>query len=134
MIGLDTNVIVRYVAQDDRAQSAAATRVMERQLTADSPGYLSLVALAEVIWVLVSAYGANRPMIERVVEGLLGAPQLRVQEAEAVWLALLEYREANFKADFSDALIARLGALAGCAQTITLDRTAAKHAGFVLLR
>ena len=132
MIGLDTNVLVRYLAQDDRAQAALATRLMERELTNESPGYVSLVTLAEVIWVMISLYAADRATVVRVVESLLGAPQLRLQEAEATWLALLEYRDSQ--ADFSDALIARLNAAAGCPHTLTFDRHAARHPGFRLLK
>jgi predicted nucleic-acid-binding protein len=133
LIGLDTNVIVRYVAQDDRAQALAATRLLEHELTAGNPGYLSLVALAEVVWVMVAAYGADRPTVTTVVEGLLSAPHIRVQEAESAWLALLDFREPGAKNDFSDALIGRLGSRAGCSSTVTFDRGAAKHAGFKLL-
>jgi predicted nucleic-acid-binding protein len=134
LIGLDTYVLVRYVAQDDRTQSAVATRLLERELTPDDPGYISLVTLAEVVWVLVSVYGADRPTVLRVLEGLLGAPQLRVQDAEAAWLAVLDYREDTFKADFSDALIARLALAQGCRHTATFDRVAARQPGFQLLR
>ena len=132
MIGLDTNVVVRYVAQDDRAQAAAATRLLEHELTTENPGYLSLVALAEVVWVMVAAYGADRQVVAQVVEGLLSAPHIRVQEAESVWLALLDFREPASKSDFSDALIVRLGSRAGCTRAVTFDRRAAKHAGFEL--
>lgn len=133
MIGLDTNVIVRYIAQDDRAQAAAATRLLEHELSAGNPGYLSLVALAEVVWVMVAVYGADRPTVATVVEGLLSATHIRVQEAESVWLALLDFREPGSKGDFSDALIGRLGSRAGCSRTVTFDRAAARHAGFELL-
>ena len=52
MIGLDTNVIVRYVVQDDPRQSAAATRLMEKTLSAENPGFVAVVTLCEVAWVL----------------------------------------------------------------------------------
>lgn len=133
MIGLDTNVVVRYLAQDDRAQAAAATRLLEHDLTAQNPGYLSLVALVEVVWVMVAAYGADRQTVATAVEGLISAPHVRIQDAESVWLALLDFCEPGSKADFSDALILRLGSRAGCSSTVTFDRRAAKHAGFELL-
>ena len=95
-------------------QAAATRRLLDRELTPEIPGYLSLVLLAEVVRVLVPVYHAKRGTVVRVVKGLLGALQLRVQEAEAVCLAMLDYCEAAFKADFSDALIARLGTLNGC--------------------
>ncbi|MBV6416479.1 MAG: hypothetical protein CMLOHMNK_01058 [Steroidobacteraceae bacterium] len=133
MIGLDTNVVVRYLAQDDRTQSAAATRVLERELTPEAPGYICLVTLAEVVWVMTSLYGADRSAVARAVEGLVTAAQLRVQNAEAVWVALQDYRDST--ADFSDALIATLCKSAGCEHTVTFDRAAAaRHPGFALLK
>lgn len=132
MIGLDTNIVVRYLAQDDRVQSALATRVLDHELTAEAPGFISLVTLAEVIWVMTSLYDADRAAVELAVEGLLSAAQLRVQDAEAVWLALQDYRDST--ADFSDALIATLGRNAGCEHTLTFDRAAARHPGFTLLK
>ena len=134
MIGLDTNVLVRYVTQDDRAQSAAATRLLEHELAPDRPGFISLVVLVELVWVLVGAYETPRATVARILEGLLGAPQLRVQEAEAAWLALLDYQEPRFRADFSDALVARLALAQGCEKTLTFDRAAARQEGFELLR
>lgn len=132
MIGLDTNIVVRYLAQDDRAQSAVATRLLERELAAETPGYICLVTLAEVVWVMTSLYSADRNAVVRAVEGLLSAAQLRIQNAEAVWLALQDYRDST--ADFSDALIATLGKGAGCEHTLTFDRAAARHPAFTLLK
>lgn len=132
MIGLDTNIVVRYLAQDDKGQSAAATRLLERELTAEAPGFVSLVALAETVWVMTSLYHADRTAVARAVEGLLSAAQLRLQDAEAVWLALQDYR--NSTADFSDALIATFARSAGCERTLTFDRAAARHPGFALLK
>lgn len=71
MIGLDSNVVVRYLAQDDARQAAVATRLIERDLTGREPGFLSLPALAEVVWVMVRCYDADRATVARVVERLL---------------------------------------------------------------
>jgi predicted nucleic-acid-binding protein len=132
LIGLDSNVVVRYLAQDDAPQAAAATRLIEQQLTDREPGYLSLPALAEVVWVMVRSYGADRATVQRVVEGLLSTPQLQIQDAEQVWRALQSY--AQGKADFSDALIGALASHAGCRCTKTFDTAASKEPGFELLR
>jgi len=132
VIGLDSNIIVRYIAQDDARQSAAATRLIEQELTGQRPGFISLPALAEVVWVMVRCYGARRPAVQRIVEVLLAAPQLRVQMAEQVWQALRTYSAG--KSDFSDALIAAIGLGSGCRVTRTFDVTAAREAGFELLR
>jgi predicted nucleic-acid-binding protein len=57
MIGLDTNIFVRYLAQDDPVQSPKASELIERQLTEENPGFLSVVVMTETVWVLDRAYG-----------------------------------------------------------------------------
>jgi predicted nucleic-acid-binding protein len=131
VIGLDTNVVVRYLTQDDTKQSPSATRLMEKALSADEPGFISLVVLAEIVWVLVSLYDADRAGVERVVSGLLTTEQLRIESAELVWRAKRRYEGS--KADFSDALIAECAVAAGCKRAVTFDRTAAAASGFDLL-
>lgn len=131
MIGLDTDVIVRYLTQDDPKQSPIATRLMEKTLSSDEPGFISLVVLAEVVWVLVSLYSVDRAGVADVVTGLLTTEQLRVESAELVWRAKRRY-EAS-KADFSAALVAECAVAAGCKRSVTFDRTAAATSGFELL-
>jgi predicted nucleic-acid-binding protein len=131
VIGLDTNVIVRYLAQDDDVQSPLATRLME-SLTSERPGFVSSVSLVETTWVLSRAYGASRDEIGAAVEGLLRAAELVVENSDAAYRALAIYRNSG-RAEFSDALIAQRCALAGAAATVTFDRRAAREAGMQLL-
>lgn len=131
MIGLDTNVIVRYLAQDDARQAAAATRLIEGSLSGEVRGFVSIVTLAEVVWVMASNYRAGRTTVADIVEGLLSAPQLAIERADVLWRALRSFRESQ--ADFSDAVIAELGREAGCSTTATFDRRAAAHPGFEAL-
>jgi predicted nucleic-acid-binding protein len=132
LIGLDTNVVVRYLVQDDAAQSAVATRLMERVLSATLPGLITSVTLCEIVWVLAECYGADRDRIESVIEGLLSSRQLVVEESEVVWNALRDWRGSN--ADFSDALIGRQVIARGGEKTVTFDRAAAKLPRFELLK
>lgn len=132
MIGLDTNVLVRYFAQDDAKQAKAASELIENQLGAEATGFISTVVLAELVWVLVRAYAASREEITDIVGGLLASPVLTVEHKGQVWHALREFRTTT--GDFSDYLIARVNAEAGCSATVTFDRRAAKIAGFELLR
>ncbi len=132
MIGLDTNVVVRYLAQDDVRQAATLTRLIEGSLSAEARGFISIVTLAEVVWVMSSSYGARWGSVADIVEGLLTAPQLMLERADILWRALKAYRES--KADFSDAVIAELGRDAGCSKTVTCDRHAGAHPGFEALR
>ena len=131
MTGLDTNVIVRYVAQDEPRQSAAATRLMEKTLSAESPGFVTLVSLCEIAWVLADCYRADRERIRAVIEGLLGTKQIVVESPELAWKALRAWRDST--ADFSDALIGEVAAARGAAKVVTFDKAAAKLPMFELL-
>jgi predicted nucleic-acid-binding protein len=130
VIGLDTNVLVRYLAQDDARQSPLATRQIE-SLTPGAPGHVSLVTLVELVWVLTGCYGSTREEIVTVLDALLRTQGLVVAQADTVWQALRLYRGG--KADFADCLIERCNAKTGCAETVTFDRAAAKHCGMRLL-
>ena len=130
MIGLDTNVLVRYIAQDDAAQSPKASTLIE-SLTVDEPGYVTQVALVEVVWVLSSLYAADRDQIAKVVEGLLRTKELSVEAAETVWKALRVF--SSSKADFADCLIERGCHDAHCEYTATFDAKAGKSASLRLL-
>jgi predicted nucleic-acid-binding protein len=129
--GLDTNVLVRYVMQDDPRQSPLATRLVE-SLTAEAPGFVSVVVLVELVWVLTGSYGLSRAQTATVLGTLLRSRELVVERAEWVSQALKRYSGAG--ADFADALIERLCSGAGCSSTVTFDAGAVKAAGMSLLR
>lgn len=130
MIGLDTNVLVRYVAQDDPEQSPKATRLIE-SLTASAPGFISVVSIVELVWVLSSCYGSSRGEIHQVLETLLRTRELVVAQADTVWKALRIFRDG--KADFADCLIERSANEAGCAYTASFDLGAVKNCGMKLV-
>jgi predicted nucleic-acid-binding protein len=129
--GLDTNVLVRYLTQDDATQAALANRLIEETLTADEPGFVSTVVLVELVWVLESGYGCDRAQISAVLERLLRAKPLVVEQAEVAWRAARLF--AGGKADFADCLIERAGHANACDCTITFDRLAARDAGMRML-
>lgn len=131
MIGLDTNVLVRYIAQDDRKQSPLATRLIETECTQEDPGFVSLVVLVELVWVSESCYDATRAQIAEILEKILSARQLVVQDAEIAWQALRIFESS--KADFADCLAVRLATAAGCDSIATFDRAAAR-AGMTLVK
>ncbi len=131
MIGVDTNVLVRYIAQDDPAQARRVTRLIENECSAAMPGYVSLVVLVELVWVSESCYGAARGEIADIVRRILTIRQLVVQEAETAWKALRAFEST--KADFADCLIERIAVAAGCSVVMTFDK-AAVGAGLTLLR
>ena len=130
MIGLDTNVLVRYLAQDDALQSGAATRTIER-LTSEAPGYISHIVLVELSWVLERCYGSSRADLATVIAGLLQTDVLVVADAATAWKALRLFQSG--KADFADCMVERTAATAGCEYTWTFDRKAARDGGMRLL-
>ncbi|HRP29221.1 MAG TPA: type II toxin-antitoxin system VapC family toxin [Burkholderiaceae bacterium] len=130
MTGLDTNVLVRYVMQDDARQSARATRLIE-SFSADEPGFVPLVAVLELAWVLAGSYGLGRGQVAAALEGLLRSKELVVDRADLVAQALGRFRDTG--ADFADALIERIAVAAGCPATMTFDAGAAKAAGMTLV-
>ena len=125
MIGLDTNVLLRYLAQDDRKQSARATEIIERRLTEQEPGFVSLVTVLEVVWVLRSLFKRSRQQIANDIEMLLAADTLEVQNEQEVYYAVVSLR--NGIGTFEDALIGALGVWRGCSATLTFDEGAAKR-------
>lgn len=129
MIGLDTNVVVRYLAQDDELQSGLANEVIDA-FTEAEPGFVSLVVLCETSWVLARAYGADRDAVAGVMQGLLESKELMVEHPDTVRRAV---RRMAGGADFADAVIAEVGSDATCEATVTFDRRAARSAGMRLL-
>lgn len=131
MIGLDTNILVRYLAQDDPVQSAKASDILERRLTLRNPGYVSVIAMVETVWVLDRAYGLPAQEIAAAVERMLQVEVLVIENEQEVFSAMVALKQGH--GSFADALIAGLGARAGCTRTLTFDRKATRLAGFQLV-
>ena len=130
MIGLDSNILIRYLAQDDPIQSRKATELIERRLTEDDPGFVSVVAMVETAWVLERAYGLAEDEIAAAIERTLQADVLVVENEQEVFTAMIALKER--RGSFADALIGALGVRAGCSRTLTFDRKALRLSGFAL--
>ena len=129
MIGFDTNVmIVRYLTQEDPVQSPKATELIERGLTEEEPGFVSVVAMAETAWVLERVYGRTAEEIAAVIERLLAVEVLVVESEQEVFTAMIAVKEG--RGAFADALIGALGARAGCSRTVTFDHKALRLTAF----
>ena len=131
MIGLDTNVLVRYMAQDDPIQSKIAADLIERRLTERDPGFISIVAMIETAWVLERVYGLSGAEIARAIERTLQTGVIVVESEQEIFTATVALREG--RGSSADALIAALGARAGCTATVTFDRRALRLSSFELL-
>lgn len=131
MIGLDTNILVRYLSQDDPVQSAKATEILERRLTEKNPGFVSVVAMVETVWVLDRAYSLTAQEIATAIERLLQVEVLVIENEQEVFTAMVALKQE--RGSFADALIAELGARVGCTRTLTFDRKATRLPGFELI-
>jgi predicted nucleic-acid-binding protein len=129
MIALDTNVLVRYLTQDDPAQAAAADEVVAG-LTADAPGFICREVIVELVWVLERRYRVPRPAIASALEALLAAAEIAVEAAGDVGTALFRYRDQGL--GFADQMIAAAGRRAGASKVVTFDRRAARIEGVEL--
>jgi predicted nucleic-acid-binding protein len=128
MIGLDANILVRYFTQDDPVQAAIATEFIEHRLSEEEPGFTSVVAMAETVWVLDRHYGFSREQIANAIETMLVTDVLIVEDESEVFTAMIALRQG--RGEFADALIGALCAKAGCSRILTFDQRALRLPGF----
>jgi predicted nucleic-acid-binding protein len=131
MIGIDTNLLLRLVVNDDERQSLAVERFIQQRSSADAPCYISNIVLVETVWVLETAYGFDRAMVADTLTMLFEVEQFDFESPEDVAAAIEEFRQN--RVEFADCLLGRMNLFAGCEYTITFDRKAAKLPGFKLL-
>ncbi|MBT3375811.1 MAG: type II toxin-antitoxin system VapC family toxin [Lentisphaerae bacterium] len=131
MIGLDTNVLVRQIVQDDEDQAALAGELIEDRCTAASPGHIPLIVLCELVWVLNSAYRYSRSQITLALRQVLVTDCFDVEQHALAWGALADYAGRNV--DYADCVIARLNRDSGSHTTFTFDKKAARLERFTLL-
>jgi predicted nucleic-acid-binding protein len=131
VIGLDTNVVLRYLLQDDAKQARQANEIIDGRLSEREPGFLSLVCVLEIVWVLRSLLRQSSVQIAGHLERLLAADSLVVQNEQQVFEAAFALKRGT--GEFEDALIGALDAWAGCETTLTFDRRAGRLTGFEVI-
>ncbi len=130
MIALDTNVLVRFLVQDEPLQAQLATKLID-QLTEDAQGFVSREVLIELVWVLERAYRLGRAEIAVALDGLLSATELDIEGSDELAPALELYRNDGF--GFADLMIAAAARRSGASELLTFDRQAARLPGVRLL-
>jgi predicted nucleic-acid-binding protein len=120
MIGIDANVLVRYLVQDDPKQAQVATRFFEADDYRKQGFYLTDIVLCELVWVLESAFRIRRSEVAITLDRVLRTESFYFDHKDELWDAIRDYR--NGKADFADYLICRLNESADCNETVTFDR------------
>lgn len=120
MIGLDTNVLLRYIVKDDAKQFARAKRLIEARARPEDPAWVGLIAVSEFVWALRTRYRYSRELIVDVLERLLDSQEVQFERQHLVAEALSLFRSG--RADFADALIALVSLENGCEKTFSFDR------------
>ena len=131
MVGIDTNVLVRFVVQDDKKQAALASELIEHHCSATNPALIGLIVLCEFVWVLSSACGYSYVQIASALKQILVTECFAVAKHDLAWSAMRDY--ANGAGDYADCLIARLNELNGADTTFTFDKRASRNRRFTLL-
>lgn len=130
MIALDTNILVRFIVQDDPIQCRQTDELMAK-LSPSDPGWVSLAVVMELVWVLTRIYKLGQPEMVPILTGLLDRDEFEIQHRATLRKTLNLYRTQN--ADFDDCLIAESARAAGCAKTLTFDKKAASRVGMELI-
>ena len=131
MIGLDTNILIRYIVQDDEEQARLASEIIENQCNVENPAFINEVTLCEIIWVLKRAYRYDKKVILTLLQHLLNTSEIYISSHAEAWLAYTDYEQGN--ADFSDYFIARINKKFGCPFTFSFDKKACQNENFKLL-
>ena len=129
MIGLDTNILVRFVAQDDPVNSPRANAIM-KSLSVEEPGWIAVTVIAEFVWVMTRTFRISRADVYSMLDMFLTWPDIVIEQVDLVRKAANLF--LNGKAEFTDYLVSCAGQAAGCSHTLTFDKKAAKSAGMTL--
>ena len=133
MIGVDTNVLVRYLAQDDPEQTKIATGFIEKQCSENEPAFINHIVLCETMWVLERLYSVTKPLMTDIIEKILNTEQFEIEKIDVVWRAFQEFKKKT-KVDFADCLLAQINIDCDCKETVTFDKAAGKTSGYRLLQ
>jgi predicted nucleic-acid-binding protein len=129
MLGIDTNVLVRFLVRDDEIQFEKARKLIKREVDAEEDVFVSLLVLLETEWVLRSRYSLQKTEIMEAISGLLDASEVRLEDEPAIEETLLTWRDSA--TDFADCLIGAHNRRMGCRATATFDTKGLKLPSFV---
>jgi len=119
MIGLDTNIVIRYLTQDDEIQSKIVKNFIETELS-EQQGFITTVSLIEMVWILESCYKQPKSAIVRILESLLATTQFAIESSEIIHVAVKRFSKGN--ADFNDAVMAVTAEKVGCTKVVSFDK------------
>lgn len=129
MLGIDTNILVRFLVRDDESKFDKARRLIRREIVAGRRVFVSQLVLLETEWVLRSRYGLQKTEIIEAVSGLLDADDIQFEDEPAIEEALFVWKDRSV--GFADCLIGARNKRLGCSATATFDMKASRLPGFI---
>jgi len=129
MLGIDTNVLVRFLVRDDEVQFEKARKLIKREVVAGRRVFVNQLVLMETEWVLRSRYTVSKHQIIEAISGLLDAADVQFEDEPAIEETLFIWKDTS--ADFADCLIGVRNIRMGCRATISFDAKASKLQGFI---
>ncbi|MHB1942824.1 MAG: PIN domain-containing protein [Acidiferrobacteraceae bacterium] len=129
MLGIDTNVLVRFLVRDDNAQFERARKLIKREASAGRRVFVNQLVIMETEWVLRSRYAVSKHQIIETISGLLDAADVQFEDEPAMEQALFLWKDTT--ADFADCLIGTKNRRLGCRATASFDSKASRLPGFM---
>lgn len=129
MLGIDTNVLVRFLVRDDEAQFEKARKLIKREIAAGRRVFVNQLVLMESEWVLRSRYVVPKNQIIEAISGLLDAADIQFEDEPSIEEALFMWKETA--AEFADCLIGAKNRRLGCRATVSFDVKASTLPGFI---
>jgi predicted nucleic-acid-binding protein len=128
---LDSNVLLRYLVNDEPRQTGISERIFEECRRTEEPLFITVLVLCETVWVLDRVYRQSKAQIIEAIEPLFTMDFLRFEHERSVRRAFDEFRHS--RADLPDYIIGEIAAAAGCRDTVTFDRALKNSPGFTIL-
>ncbi|HUW98347.1 MAG TPA: type II toxin-antitoxin system VapC family toxin [Acidiferrobacter sp.] len=129
MLGIDTNVLVRFLVRDDEAQFEKARRLIKHEVSAGRRVFVSQLVIMETEWVLRSRYAVPKSQVIAALSGLLDAADVQIEDEPTIEQTLFTWKDTA--ADFADCLIGAKNRRLGCQATASFDSKASRLPGFV---
>jgi len=131
MIGIDTNILVRYVTGDDETQSEKVDKLIDQYVGKSASIFINNIVICELIWVLEKGYKYHKNQIVTVLKEVAVTLEFCFEDHQTFWLSIIEYEKSTV--DFSDILIGNINIVKGCTENFTFDLKASSLLLFKLL-
>ena len=128
MIGIDTNVLARYLIEDDEKQTQKAVELIDKYSGDNAAIFINNIVICELVWVLKRGYNYPKPQLVKLLKEIITTIEFCVEDSKVLWESISEYE--NSSVDFSDILIGNFNVARGCIHSFTFDKKASNLESF----